>query len=245
MMKRILTYLGIFGASIVGIALVLNFVMVIIVGGRQVDVPDVRGLSEKDAEETLRRSGLKCERLGADYADDYPESTVFIQDPQAGRTVKQGRKVFITLSKGEELREVPYCEGRSLRAATMFLERAGFVTGCVASVSKPGSYPDEVLATDPAAGSQTVRGSVVNILVSTGEPKTKYVLPDLRGKYYLETRFQIERMGVVVSESGSERDLVSFTSVITMQQPPPGFIVARGDTVRVSVSSRYDGGVEL
>lgn len=245
MLRKILTYLAILAASIVGIALVLNFVMAILVGGRQVDVPDVRGLSEEKATETLRHSGLKCKRLAEDYSNDYPESTVFIQDPQAGRTVKQGRKVFLTLSKGMELREVPLCSGKSLRAATMFLEKAGFVVGPVASASKSGSYPDDVLSTDPPPGSQAIRGSVVNVLVSTGEPKTRYLLPDLKGKYYLQARFQIERLGLVVNESGSERDLASLASRVIMQQPPPGFIVARGDTVTLMVSSKYEEGVQL
>lgn len=245
MLRRILTYLAVFAASIVAIALVLNFVMAILVGGRQVDVPDVRGLSEKDAADALHRGGLKCQRLGEEYTGDYPESTVFIQDPQVGRTVKQGRKVFLTLSKGPEVREVPYCAGKSLRSATMFLERAGFIPGMIASASRRGSYPDEVLSTDPSPGSQAIRGGVVNILVSSGEPRTRYVLPDLKGKYYMQAKFQIERLGMVVNESGGERDLMSLTSRIVMQQPPPGFIVARGDTVTLSVSSRYEGGIEL
>jgi serine/threonine-protein kinase len=189
--------------------------------------------------------GLKSERLGEEYSNDYPESTVFIQDPQAGRTVKQGRKVFLMLSRGMETREVPLCAGRSLRAAAMFLEKVGFQVGTVAKASRSGSYPDEVLSTDPPPGSRATRGSVVNVLVSTGEPKTRYLLPDLRGKYYIQARFQIERLGIVVNESGSEDDLASLSSRIVMQQPPPGFIVARGDTVTLLVSRKYEEGVEL
>ena len=245
MVRRILTYAAIFAASIVGFALLLNFVMAIVVGGRQVDVPDVRGMTQKDAEQTLHHGGLKYARAGEGYDMEYPESTVFIQDPPAGRTVKQGRKVFVTVSEGPEFKEVPHTVGRSFRSATMFIEKAGFVVGNVASSSRPGTYPDEVISTDPAPGSQAVRGSVVNLLVSTGNPKTRYVLPDLEGKPYLAARVEIERRGMFVRESGEQRDLMSPSSLVVMQEPPAGFIVATGDTISLSVGSRYSRGVRL
>jgi len=245
MVRRILTYLAIFAAAIVGIALVLNFAMAILVGGRQVDVPDIRGLSEKDAVNALHRIGLKAERQGTEFSIDCAESLVVMQEPPGGRTVKQGRKVFMTLSRGPEFRDVPYCEGKTLRSAEIFLEKAGFTVGTVAVASKRGAYPDQVISTDPSPGSQAVRGSVVNILASSGSPRTRYILPDLKGKHYLPVRLQLERLGMLVRESGSEKDLRSSKSRVLMQEPPPGFIISRGDTVILSVSSKYGGRIEL
>ncbi len=245
MLRKILTYLAIFAAAIVGVALLLNFVMAVFVGGRQVDVPDIRGLSEKDAMDAIRQGGLKYERLGQEFSLDYAESTVVMQDPPAGRTVKQGRKVFVTMSRGLELRDVPYCIGKSLRTARLFIERAGFAVGTVTLVSKFGSYPDEVLSSNPLPGVPAVSGTVVNILASKGSPRTRYILPDLKGKSYFPVRIQLERLGMLVRESGSEKDLMSPKSRILMQQPPPGFIVSRGDTITLSVSSKYEGRVEL
>jgi len=245
MLRRILTYVAIFAASILGIALLGNFVVAIVVGGKQVDVPDVRGMTQKEAEEKLRHGGLKYTRAGEGYDMEYPESTIFIQDPPPGRTVKQGRKVFVTISEGPEFKEVPYTVGKSLRSASMFLEKAGFIIGNVASASRSGTYADEVISTDPAPGSHAVRGSVVNLLVSTGNPKTRYVLPDLEGKPYLIARAEIERLGMFVRESGQQRDLMSPSSLIVTQEPPPGFIVASGDTISLTVGSRYSRGVRL
>ena len=245
MLRRILTYLAIFAASIVGIALLLNFVMAIVVGGKQVYVPDVRGMTQKEAEETLRHGGLKYARAGEGYDIEYPESTVFMQDPPAGRTVKQGRKVIVTVSEGPEFREVPYTAGKSVRSATMFLEKAGFIVGETASASMRGTYPDEVISTDPAPGSQALRGSVVNLLVSTGSPRTRYVVPNLEGKSYFLMRAEIEKLGLFVRESGKQRDLMSPKSMIVKQQPAPGFIVATGDTITLTVGSSFPWGIQL
>jgi beta-lactam-binding protein with PASTA domain len=245
MLRRILTYLAIFAAAIVAVALLLNFVMAIVVGGRQVDVPEVRGLSEPNAAEVLRRSGLKCQQLAEEYCLDYAESTIVTQDPPAGKTVKQGRKVFVTLSLGPEFHDVPYCAGKPLRSAEILIEKAGFVVGNVAWTSRDGTYADEVVSTEPAPGSAAMRGSAVNILASTGGAYTRYILPDLKGKHYIAARAVIEGLGMFVRESGSQRDLMTQGARIVMQEPPPGFIVARGDTILISVSSRYDKVIEL
>jgi eukaryotic-like serine/threonine-protein kinase len=244
-LRKILTYLAIFAASILAVALVLNFIMTVFVGGRQVDVPDVRGLTEKAAVDALHHTGLGYQRNGEEYSIDYAESTVVMQDPPAGRTVKQGRKVFITVSRGAEFREIPYCLGKTLRAARLFIERAGFTVGSVALASKPGSFTDEVLATDPRSGERAASGTVVDILASKGAPRTKYIMPDLRGKSYLAVRLQLERSGMSVEATGNEGDLGSGKSRVKAQEPPPGFIVAAGDTISLSVSAKYDGRVDL
>jgi beta-lactam-binding protein with PASTA domain len=245
MVRRLLTYLAIFAAAILGVALLINFVMSVFVGGRQVDVPDVRGLSQKDAVAALDKSGLESECLGQEYSIDYPDSAVMIQDPPSGRTVKQGRKVFLTLSSGPELRDIPYCSGKTLRTAELFIERAGFTVGTVARVTRADTYADEVLATNPPAGTSGVSGTVVNILASNGPPRTKYILPDLKGKTYFVVRIQLERVGLAVRQAGDEADFGSLETKVLMQEPPPGFIVARGDTITLSVSPGRRGRIGI
>ena len=245
MIRKILTYLAIFAGAILGVALLINFAMSVLVGGRQVDVPDVRGLSRDDAVAALDKCGLKSECLGQEYSIDYPDSTVMIQDPPSGRTVKQGRKVFLTLSLGPELRDIPHCSGKTLVTARLFIERAGFTVGTITRVTRPNSFVDEVLATNPPAGQSGVSGTVVNILASKGEPRTKYILPDLKGKTYFAVRIQLERVGLAVRSSGEEAEFGSMRSKVLMQEPPPGFIVARGDTITLSVSSSHGGRIEI
>ncbi|HVP57379.1 MAG TPA: PASTA domain-containing protein [bacterium] len=245
MIRRLLTYLAVFAAAILAVALLINFVMAVLVGGKQVDVPDVRGLSERDAFDALRRSGLTSACLGTEYSSDYPDSTVMIQDPPAGRNVKQGRKVFITLSRGPELRAIPYCVGKTLRTAELFIERSGFTVGALTMVTKDGTYDSEVIATDPPAGQSATSGKVVNILASKGLPRTKYILPDLTGKSLEAVRIQLGRLGVAVRQAGEEDEFTSARARVRSQEPPAGFFVGRGDTITVSVSSGSGGHIQI
>ena len=66
-------------------------------------VPVVRGLDSAAAVDTLRAHGL---RMAVDTAGDYsrlvPKGHVLMQTPDSGAVVKQGRRVWVTLSLGRE-----------------------------------------------------------------------------------------------------------------------------------------------
>jgi beta-lactam-binding protein with PASTA domain len=245
MFKRVLAYMAIGIAVIVGIALLLNFLMAFFVGGRQVTVPDIRGVSEADAVSMLQDLGLRYESIGGDYSVEYPESTVSIQDPLPGRVVKQGRKVRVTLSRGGEFQDVPYCLGKPLRTARIILERAGFVIGNVARVSVARGYPDEVLSTEPLPGAEAVKGTFVNILVNTGPRPARVILPDLKNQTYLTVKMKLERLGLFVRETSLDDEYAPLRSRIIMQEPPAGCIVSKGDTVDLITASSEGGRYSL
>jgi serine/threonine-protein kinase len=236
--KRILIYLAIALAAIVGIALLFNVLMTVFIGGRQVTVPDVRGLSEPDARITLGDLGLRYELTGDRFSVEYPESTIGSQDPSPGKIVKQGRKVLLTLSLGGEFQDVPSCIGKPLRTAKILLERAGFTVGAVARVASADSYPEEVLATEPVPGSEAIKGSLVRLLVSSGPRRPKVLMPDLRGKAFLKVKMKLERMGLFVTETTLDPEFVPVRSSVVSQVPPPGFVTSSGDTVNLIISAR-------
>lgn len=238
MLKRILTYLFIAVATIVGMAFVLNLFMTLIVGGRQVTVPDIRGMQEADATLVLSDLGLRYEVIGEQYSVEYPESTVSVQDPPPGQVVKQGRKIQVMVSMGGEYGDVPYCIGKPVRTALIDLERAGFIVGNVARVPTLKGYPDEVLSTDPLPGRQAVKGSLINILVNDGPPRARVILPDLRNKAYLTVKMRLESLGLFVRESSMDAEFNPLRSRVVLHEPPAGFIVSRGDTVSLIISAK-------
>jgi beta-lactam-binding protein with PASTA domain len=238
MLRKAITYILIGVGTIAGIALALNLVMWVLVGGRQVTVPDVRGLDEHAAATVLDRVGLRGAVVDEHFSIEYPESTVADQNPLPGRIVKQGRKVLLTVSKGGEFHDVPYCVGKPLRTAQIIIERAGFAVGSVARVASSRGYPDEVLSCEPSPGSRAVRGSLVNILVSEGPRDLKVILPDLRDHAYLPVKLSLEHLGLFVEETNMDKEFNALRARVVLQRPPAGYVVARGDTVTLVISSR-------
>jgi beta-lactam-binding protein with PASTA domain len=242
MLKRVLAYILIAIATIVGMAFLLNLLMTLFVGGRQVTVPDVRGMEEGDAALILSDNGLRYEVIGEQFSVEYPESTVSVQDPPPGQVVKQGRKIVVTLSRGGEYEDVPYCIGRPFRTVLIDLERAGFYVGNVTRAPSRKGYPEEVLSTEPLPGRQAVKGSPVNILVNDGPPRTRVLLPDLRGESYITVKMRLERLGLFVRESSLDDEFNPLRSKIVMHEPTAGHIVSRGDTVSliITIEERKD-----
>jgi beta-lactam-binding protein with PASTA domain len=148
--------------------------------------------------------------------------------------------VLVTMSKGAEFHDVPNCLGKPLRTAQILVERAGFTVGSVARIPSTRAYPDEVLSSEPIPGSRAVRGSLVNILVSEGPPDPKVILPDLKAHAYLPVKMSLERLGIFVEESSLDKQFNALRSRVVLQKPPAGYVVSRGDTVMLVISTHGD-----
>ncbi len=242
--KKILIFLAVGAGTIVGIALLFHLFMTVLVGGRQITVPDIRGMTEDVAASALGDNSLKHQVIGDEFSIEYPESTVSSQNPQPGQVVKQGRKIVVMMSRGGEFKEVPYCVGKPLRTARIILGKNGLLVGSVARVSTRGGYPEEVLSTEPLPGSSMVRGSPVNILVNEGSKGPKLIIPDLRRRSYLGAKMKLERLGLFVQESSMDERFNPLRSKIVLHDPPMGHVVSRGDTVTliISVPEKEQGG---
>ena len=116
-MKRWLKLIGIFIAFMLGLFFVGFFITSYIVmpiyvrAGREVKVPDVSELELEHAKKVLTEKRLLYELDIRRYYDGVPPGIVISQRPTPGRIVKQGRKIFLTVSKGREKLGVPYLIG--------------------------------------------------------------------------------------------------------------------------------------
>lgn len=73
--------------------------MYMVLRGRTVEVPNVVGKSEHDAEAALSEYGLRMQvrRINDESA---PVNAVSVQSPAAGATVKTGQLVRVSVSQG-------------------------------------------------------------------------------------------------------------------------------------------------
>ena len=67
-----------------------------------VEVPSLLGKSRAEAKQALAEAGLQLGETTKSYSDSYEEGEICIQSPSAGKEVKQGTTVSITVSKGPE-----------------------------------------------------------------------------------------------------------------------------------------------
>jgi beta-lactam-binding protein with PASTA domain len=97
--------------------LVLFFVLIVLLNyaimplytkqGIEVDLVDVTEMHYDKAEKMLKAKGFKMVHDTTTYSVTYPESTVIAQNPPPYSKVKRGRRIYVTLSGGERIVEVP------------------------------------------------------------------------------------------------------------------------------------------
>jgi eukaryotic-like serine/threonine-protein kinase len=128
-------------------------------GPQPVQVPDVTGQSQQDAESALRNARLGILLDPQVNSDTVPAGSVISQDPAAGAMLLPGQKVTLVLSKGPVLVPVPNVVGQKWADAKTQLEQAGFK---VRKLSLFGGLFGTVRFQSPSGGTAP-KGSTVTV----------------------------------------------------------------------------------
>ena len=158
--------------------------VVVSTGNEQVKVPNITGVSVKDATTRLANNGLNLGTPQEVFDEKYEAGIVISQKPAADAMVAAGTSVAVVVSKGKEPNKVtmPDLKGLSLSNATKKLQDNKLVLGDVKRQASNSFYNDQVADQDTAAGVLVDEGTKVNITVSTGpgpSSKTKQLQFDL------------------------------------------------------------------
>lgn len=129
--------------------------------GVPVDVPDLVGDSIADARQRLQGAGLRAalspRRV---FSDTAPADTVAEVSPGVSEQAGQGEAVTLTLSKGQQLVEVPDVDGKKTAEAKRILQAAGFDVRVIRLF-----FFGEVTNQSPDAGEKAAKGSTVTLWV--------------------------------------------------------------------------------
>ncbi len=149
----------------------LDQVVTIVVssGRREVDMPDVVGQPLDAARATLGELGLTTKVVEQETADR-EAGTVLSSDPRAGTSVRAGESVTLTVAAEPSTATVPDVVGRSENAATNTLQAAGFTVRVTTESTTNQAQNDRVISSDPPAGQERDRNTVVTIVVGDYDP---------------------------------------------------------------------------
>ena len=128
-------------------------------------VPKVVGLEIKAAYDAIEKEGLKLQVYESRHDKRVPKRVVLHQTPPAGRKVRQGRTILVTVSLGPELMQVPKLEGESLRSAKIALSNAKLRLGKVTFADPVYGEDEAVVKQNPGYGKQVQRGQEVHLTV--------------------------------------------------------------------------------
>ncbi|UCH82969.1 MAG: PASTA domain-containing protein [Candidatus Latescibacterota bacterium] len=229
-----ITVLIIVGVFVLGIVLMNSVVMPLLIHQRNtVIVPDVRQMSEQQAEKFLGRVSLSMQIDRSEHHAEIPEGYVISQRPRAHDTVKEGRTIAVVLSLGPRTQRVPDMKGLSLRQGRLLLTRQKLSPGRIVRILEETDVKERVVASSPGSGQEVEEGGEVDLLVSVGGRPRRFYMPDLDGQDLLFVKDKLQQLGFRVSNVRYEPRGDAYPNTIIDQFPKPGVMIREGDSIEL------------
>src|SRR5271165_4010176 len=165
--------------------------MRIAIHGREVSMPNLVGKNVSEASQALRSKGLIL-RVADRVYSDLPINEVVRQTPPPGMLMKVSQQAHVVLSLGQRELQIPNLEGNTLRVSRIELLRGGLQVGEVSSVSLPDQPVDTIVQQNPRPGNGAATPRV-DMLVSTGQRETSYVMPYFIGANEIEVQHRLDQ----------------------------------------------------
>ena len=239
LLRKVLVTAATAASSLVLFLLLLdNAVMPYVVKVERVSVPDVDDQASSEAALRLNRKGLRMAVRDSVFSEGVPRGHVVEQSPDPGGLIKKGRRVFVDLSRGPRLHEVPNVTGGSIREARLQIAGHQLRLGDWVYVSSVEIPKGVVVRQEPAAGTSLPRGGRVYLEISSGSPSSLKQVPDLKDLSIAAARDTLRKyemnMGEIVERHGNG----SRAGIVLGQRPEAGKRIARNTPVELIVSAR-------
>lgn len=222
--------------------------------GREARVPNVKGLSLLQAQETANGVGLTIFVEDKFYSSYVPEGSIISQIPVANSKVRRGGRIRVAESIGPLRVAIPDLVGQTQLAATLNLRRRGLDAVTIPGIPVPNLSPNQVISQVPAAGATEFTSPKVSLLLAQLPKTPEYVMPNFVGRSLAEAREKIARAGLepatvslisAPSPNGNSSDAtpaqspsvshVPSSGTITYQSPAAGSRVTPVSQIRLSV----------
>jgi beta-lactam-binding protein with PASTA domain len=208
--------------------------------GKTTKVPDVIGLSLEDAKQKIKEAGLDPKE--AEYKNDkrYKVGTITLQNPIAASEVKQGRGVYLTISGGEELVDVPNLRGKSLREAVFNLEKFNLKLGTISYEPSEELFANTVIRQEISPGTKIRGGNSINVTVSQGRSAEKHLVPDVTLKTLNEAEKIFIDSGFRIGKTMYQTNIDILPNTILEQYPRAGELLKLGESIDLIIAQKTD-----
>ena len=214
-----------------GTMLVLN-----ITNPKEVEIPDVVGLTKEEAQQKIESAKLKFEVSSEEYNTEVEENHIISQEPanKGNYKVKEGETIKVVVSKGTEKTKVPNIKGKQREEAIQLIEDAKLNAEVIEETSKTVKE-GYVISQETDPDTEVNAGETVKIHVSTGTGIKQVTMIDVTGKSEADAKKALEDLKLVVNVGYSE-DSSKDNGVVLKQTVEVGKVVDEGTTVTITVN---------
>ena len=198
-----------------------------------VKVPDVSGLSVRNATKELEKAGfVVATKVKDDYTDEVDKGKVSKTSPSARETVKKGATITIYKSLGSEKIKIEDYTGRDYNKVQASLE----VKGITVSIEYKGKE-DLIIDQSAKKDSTLVKGDTITLYI----PKIDKEYPD-----FVKEGYSLDEVKEFCDEYGLTLEVEEViddekeAGTITYQSRPAGSIIAERVNLKIKVTKKSE-----
>jgi beta-lactam-binding protein with PASTA domain len=168
------------------------------------------------------------------YNEKYPQGYVVSQIPKAKSFVKEGRHIYLVISKGRETVTAPYLIKQSLRYARLIMIKKGLQLGNITYHTSDSVGIDTIIAQKIYPGQNIPYGSSIDVVVSQGSGHMVKV-PDLAGNPFADVEKVLSQSGLVLGSVSYGKSETFMPNTVISQTPSSGELIPKGAKVHIIV----------
>ena len=211
---------------------------------KNIEVPDLKGMTLEEAEQKVKEVNLKIEVDGYEESDKVKRDGIISQNPEAGTKVAKGEIIKVKISKGNVKGIVPNLIGKTQDEAKQMAEEYGFSIGTVSE--KASDKPKgTVIEQSPKAGAKASGVTSINIVISDGSGKEKVEVPNLLGMTKEAAKKSLENLGLKLGKVTEGVSDEYGKDQIIWQSYNSGTKVEKNETVDIKINKGEIGKVNI
>jgi beta-lactam-binding protein with PASTA domain len=215
--------------------------------GEEIITPDLTGKSIATLDSMLAPMRLRYEVGDSSYSPDLPPLTVLQQFPKAGHTIKENRKIYVSINRSTPptlpIPNLIESGSGSLANAEAVLRSNELKRGRILYQHSP--FRDLIIemrmngrVIEP--GSRVPKGSVIDLVVGDGGGPKDFIMGNLIGLPYENALLRLGNLSlhlgsVQIPEDVDTTDIVSY---VLKQLPMPGDSVSVGDPIELWIGPK-------
>jgi serine/threonine-protein kinase len=169
------------------------------------------------------------------YDGYHAVGTVIEQNPYPNAVVKKGRRVYLSVSIGEEPIKVPDLFGKSFVNAKLILK--SYNLNCYPIYQYSDQYPADVIVGQyPDVGVPIKPGGRISVNVSLGKKKAGMVVPNFIDKSLYEVKEQVAQLGIRLGNVRYEKRDNILPETVLSQSIKPGTLLEPNMVIDLVVS---------
>jgi len=206
--------------------------------GKTTKVPHVIGLPLEEAKQRIKEAGLEPKE--AEYKNDkrYKIGTVTLQNPIAESEVKRDRGIYLTISGGEELVDVPNLKGKSVREAVFNLEKCNLKLGSISYEPSEEIFANTIIRQEILPGVKIRSGNIINVTVSQGRSTDTHSIPDVVLMTLNEAEKILTDNGFRIGKMTYQMNSDVLPNTILEQYPRAGKLLQFGQSIDLVIAQK-------